>query len=493
MPRFRGFINGSYQSQSVIVDAESTTNWYPEQVESPYAENRMALYPTPGFAKFAQILTDIGARGAFSLLTSTGERCFWVIGAGFYELFSDGTYTLRGAVTNDGGTATISYNGTSGGQLLITSGLDAYSFVLASNTFAAIGALAGKANTGAMLDGYGLAFERATGTVYVSNLNDFTTWSTGTAFFMRSLRPDPWQQMAISPDGKIWMIGELTSEVWYDAGSFPVPFAPVPSAVMPFGTIAPNSVVVNDQNIQWISRTASGMGIVVSAASGYYPQRISTHATAFAFSTYQRNNTIADAEGLPYQDQDHTFTVWGFPSALKTWCYDPLTNLWHNRGRWNVARGDYDLWTPRCHTYAFNRHLIGDRASGIIATQDVAIATELDGAGIRRQRIAPGLIDEHRYVAYSRLELLLETGLGTQTGQGADPQVMLSYSDDGGHTYGNERIAGAGRVGEFRRQVYWDLLGISRHRVFKVSVTDPIVNWRVADAFINNTSGRQAA
>ena len=61
--------------------------------------------------------------------------------------------------------------------------------------------------------------------------------------------------------------------------------------------------------------------------------------------------------------------------------------------------------------------------------------------------------------------------------QGADPQVMLRWSDDGGHTWSNEHWVSIGRMGQYGRRAIWRRLGMTmklRDRVYEVSGTDPV-------------------
>jgi hypothetical protein len=59
----------------------------------------------------------------------------------------------------------------------------------------------------------------------------------------------------------------------------------------------------------------------------------------------------------------------------------------------------------------------------------------------------------------------------------AAPQVMLRWSDDGGHTWSNEHWAEIGRIGEYGRRVIWRRLGMTlklRDRVYELSGSDPV-------------------
>jgi len=67
--------------------------------------------------------------------------------------------------------------------------------------------------------------------------------------------------------------------------------------------------------------------------------------------------------------------------------------------------------------------------------------------------------------------------VGVLTGQGSDPQVMLRFSDDGGHTWSNEKWTGMGAIGAYQRRAIWRRLGMTvklRDRVYEVSGTDPV-------------------
>jgi hypothetical protein len=61
--------------------------------------------------------------------------------------------------------------------------------------------------------------------------------------------------------------------------------------------------------------------------------------------------------------------------------------------------------------------------------------------------------------------------------QGANPQAMLRWSDDGGHTYSNEHWKSLGKIGVFQRRAIWRRLGMTlklRDRVYELSGTDPV-------------------
>ena len=59
----------------------------------------------------------------------------------------------------------------------------------------------------------------------------------------------------------------------------------------------------------------------------------------------------------------------------------------------------------------------------------------------------------------------------------SDPQVLLRWSDDGGHTWSNYQSRGIGSIGQTGQRVIWRRLGMTaklRDRVYEVSGTDPV-------------------
>ena len=72
-------------------------------------------------------------------------------------------------------------------------------------------------------------------------------------------------------------------------------------------------------------------------------------------------------------------------------------------------------------------------------------------------------------------KIVLQTG--QLVAEQLDPQVMLRWSDDGGHTWSNEHWRSMGKAGEWSYRVFWRRLGMTeklRDRVYEVSGTDPI-------------------
>jgi len=476
MAQYPGFIGGSYQAQAVTADQEQTINWYVEGAESAGATSRSALYPTPGVSQLANETTGIG-RAHYAI----GGREFAVIGTKFFEIGLTGTLTQRGTVAIDANPATISANGDSGGELFVTSGGNGYIYNLASNLLSQIAQLNGTATMGDMLDGFFLCLDAATSTLQISNLLDGTTWQPS-QIARRNLAPDRWVAMKVL--GRyIWLLGQQTTEVWYNSGASPFPFAPYSVGVIPHGIAAPFSATIVGPTICWLQASHFGAAKVMQA-TGFAPNEVSTIPLQIAINGY---NNIADAVGDCYTDLGHTFFLLSFVNADITWTLDTGTGVWSQRGTWIPENNAFAAWRPRYHAYIFNQHRLLDATSGVVYVMSSSIATDSGGRLIRRVRRAPGLMNEMQRVFYSSFELDLEPGLGLSAGQGSQPQACLRMSNDGGKTWGSEIWRNAGPLGEFQHRVRWTRCGAARRRVFEVSLSDP-VPWRLTNAYLM-TSG----
>lgn len=451
---------------------EDTINFYLERMESPGAASRVILCPTPGVTELSEASSGTGRAHIF-----INGREFAVIGASFVEIGSTGTQTVRGTVTLDSNPATISSNGDAGGELFITSGGNGYLYTLSTNTLTAIAFLSGKATMGGHLDGFFLALDADTSIVYHSDLLDGATWAAD-QFFQRSSSPDRTVAMAVAGQ-YIWLQGSQTSEVWYDAGTSPLPFAKHPSGNIQYGTAAPFSVRVMGKELAWLAATADGT-VAAVRASGFNPEVISNHAVQHAINEYA---TIDDAVGDSYADKGHTFYVLSFPRQQTSWAWDATTRQWAKRGAWLAEEGRYTYQRSRYHAFAFGEHRMLDANTGSVYRMTQTVATDVDDRPIRRLRRSPGITNENARVYYPGFELHLDRGQGLVTGQGSDPQAMLRLSNDYGKTWTPEQWRSGGAIGEYFKRLRWDRCGSGRGRVFEVVMSDPIP-WRIVGAFL---------
>lgn len=472
--RWPGFCGPSGKSQSEMASPARLVNWYPQTVGG-----RKVLYPTPGLDEFVEAPESPG-RGIISQAIGLTERVFAVIGAAVYEIFADGTRTSRGTVATDQYPASMVTNGDGGDELFIVSGNTGYVLNLTTNVLTTEVSAVTMAG---MMDGFFVALDIATSTIKISDLFDGLTWD-GTQIAQRSTAPDPWRAMLVRYP-RIWLLGEHTGDLWYNAGTSPFPFAPVPNVQIPYGIAAPFTLKPCGSAVMWLTHNENGEGQVVEAL-GTQPTVVSTETEHNAWSKYSR---IDDAVAYSYQEQGHDFYVLNFPSGNATWCYDRTESAWHERAHFNTTSGRFEEWGPQYHTHAFGKHLVLHASNGTVYDQDIDHVTDAEGDLIRRLRIPPLLTAEQKRVYIDRMQLVLETGITpVTTGQGTDPQIVMRMSRDAGKTWGNERSRSAGAQGAYNARAEWMNCGSGRNPVPEFTVTDPIP-WRVIDCLVDARMG----
>ena len=406
-------------------------NLYLENIESGMGKSQMALYRTPGL-KQVYVLGPDGFRGN-GLLTING-RSFAFTGTEFIELLAPAlvpNFVVRGAILNDGKPVYVAASQT---QIVIVSAGQMFVFTLATNGFAQVQPF--NAGTGLGLLGIPAQVTYAEGFFYcffvdsdqiqASNPGDGATWQ-GVSFTDVSVFPDNISAI-FENQLLVWVFGATATQPYFNSGNFPFPLDVIQGAKIEQGIAAPASPVKADNSIFWMGQDQRGSGIFWRA-NGYTPQRVSTHAMEYEWSTYP---TIADLVTYSYQEQGHTFVVLNFPTAQKTWVYDISTGTWAQKGFWNAAAGIFTMHRAFCHTFnpALGGHLVGDPTTGIVYQQSSTILSDF-GNPIRRVRRAPHIAKEESRVFHSELQVAVETGLGPQF-QGADVPTIIPMLDANG-------------------------------------------------------------
>lgn len=458
-------LGSTYVARSVNAADSRMVNLFPEVVPEGGKEPAF-LQRAPGLNLLATIGTG-PIRGLWAFSADDGIA-FVVSGEEVYTI--DNTYYARkiGEVSGTG-PVSMSDNGT---QLFIA--CNGPSYIYNTNTLA-FGQITDVDFPGAVtvcyLDGYFVFNEPNSQKMWVTALLDGT-----------SIDPLEYASTEGSPDGlvavasnfrEVWAFGTNSIEVWYDSGATDFPLQRIQGAFNELGCAAPYSVAKMDNSIFWLGRDRRGQGIVYRA-EGYGGRRISTHAVEWQIQQY---GDLSDAVAYTYQQDGHNFYVLIFPSANTTWVYDAATNAWHERA--GLLNGDFTRHRSNCQMAFNNKIVVGDFENGNIYAFDLDDYTD-NGAiqkWLRSWRAIPTGQNNLKRTAQHSLQLDLETGTGLNLGQGSDPQVMLRWSDDGGHTWSNEHWISIGKIGEFYRRAIWRRLGMTlklRDRVYEVSMTDPV-------------------
>lgn len=485
-------LGSAYVTRSVNAADNRMVNLFPEVIPEGGKEAGF-LQRAPGL----RTLASIGS-GPIRGMWAFGGNAYVVSGIELYKVDTTYTATFLGNVSGSD-SVSMADNGT---QLFIACNGPSYIYNATTNVFAQItdpdfpGA-----SVVSYLDGYFVFIQPNSQFVWVTSLLDGL-----------SVDPLDFSSAEGSPDGlvsmivdhrEVWLFGSNSVEVWYDAGLADFPLARIQGAFNEIGCAATYSVAKLDNGLFWLGADARGRGIVYRA-NGYTGQRISTHAVEWHIQQY---DDISDAIAYTYQQDGHAFYVLTFPSANKTWVYDVATQAWHERA--GFVNGNFTRHRSNCQV-AFNGEIIvGDFENSNIYAFDMEVFS--DGGNIQKwlrswRAIPTGQNNLKRTVHYN-LQVDCEAGsffavqsggnlILTESGDSvlmedgsfltqeidaapsnSEAQMMLRWSDDGGHTWSNERWASTGSSGAYGKRVYWRRLGMTlkiRDRVYEISGTDAV-------------------
>jgi len=522
-------LGSAYVARSVNAADNRMVNLFPEIVPEGGKE--------PAFLQRAPGLTALATVGAGPIrgLWTYGSYGYVVSGNTLYQLDSSWNAVAKGTV---GGTGPVSMadNGT---QLFIAANPQGYIYNASTDVFQQITDpdFPGAGTVG-YIDGYFTFNEPNSQKIWVTSLLDGTAVDP---LEFASAEGNPDNVVAVFVDHReVWVFGSNSTEVWYDAGLLDFPLTRIQGAFNELGCAAPYSIAKMDNQVYWLGKDARGQGIVYKAA-GYIGQRVSTHAIEWQMQeyadltdavgyTYQQDGHSFYVLNFPSAD-----TTWVYDVATGAWHERAsFANGEFNRHRANsqmffnstTVVGDYQ----NGKIYEFDLNVYADdgapqkwlrswRALPTGAnnlTRTIQHALQLDcetGVGLN---LYPGY-DAEDLATESGNILVAQFVQGFLTTQAADqlvteandnnnplttqvqpaedyngyaletqaytaapgyiPQVMLRFSDDGGHTWSSEHWKSMGAIGKYGKRTIWRRLGATmkiRDRVYEVSGTDPV-------------------
>ena len=333
----------------------------------------------------------------------------------------------------------------------------------------------------------------------------------GLSFASKFTAPDKLVSLIVD-HGQVYLLGESSSEVWSDVGTYPFPFQRIPGSSSQHGIAAPFSMARLGNSFAYLSRNIRGQAEIVMM-NGYFPARISTHAVENTLV----DQYIDDAIAYTYQLEGHEVYVLSFPTLDLTWAYDVSTGLWH-KWLWVDDLNVYHRHRSNCSTLFQNKVLVGDWENGQIYQLDPTNYTD-NGSTIRRVRRCPHLVSDLQRQYFDEFQIQFQPGVGIGgfsrseidlvntnyigdpyyiAGDGVliigatqidvlgyakqinandtitNPQAMLRWSNDGGSTWSKEYWSNIGATGQYQNRIIWRRLGWSRDRIFEVVVTSPV-------------------
>lgn len=459
------FFGPSYVARSTNLADSQLINLFPTLVETRNGKAIGGFYMTPGLDLKAQAGTG-PYRGA--ILVNSATLCV-VSGTGVYLVDTSWNVVPVGTIQSINTPVSMITNGR---QTNIFDGSKGY--LVTGNTMAVMSLPFSNPTYATYQDGFGLVLQGNSNKCYQSNPGDLSVYDA-LSFTSFDAQPDNAVSLATLNE-QIWAIKTTNTEIWADAGSSGFAFQRVSGTLIERGSAATFSLAKVGDYLIMVSRNLAGQGEVV-LGTPYTWTRISTHALEAEMASWPM---LSDIVAFSYQQDGHTFYQMTSPSGNATWVYDLTTSqeikipCWHRRAAF--LNGAFNRHWANVGVFFNGVTVVGDYLTGNLYAYNLDTATD-NGSQRKWLRMWRALPQPSRTpVRFPSLTIDMETG--AQVPDGTDPQVMLRWTDDGGHTFSNEHWHGAGKTGKTAKRVKFTRLGSTRRnsgldRYFELSSTDP--------------------
>jgi hypothetical protein len=476
-----GLTGGAYQAHSVIASAQRSVNLFSEPIPENLTEPSKATdYPTPGL----RLLGTIGTGPIRGIRQGTNGNVYVVSGSEVYSVNTTSWVgTSLGSITA-GLTTPVSMCDNTLDMVIVDGTANGWMINLAANTMAPLvdstGSFVG-ADKVDYLDTF-LIFNKP-GTPQFYWTGSLATTFDALDFANKSSFTDLLQTLIVTKR-EIWLIGQLTTEIWYDTGATDIAagssqFASVQSVFVDHGTCAKYSVAGYDNGAFWLTRDRQGRGFVVMGA-GYQTKRVSTYAIEAELAGYAR---LDDAIGYCYQLAGHTFYVLTFPHADHTWVYDVTTGLWHE-WLWIDSNGEEHRHRSNCYWPVDGSiPVVGDWQNGNLYALDTRIFTDA-GQPIKRVRSFPHMLADGKRVFYRQFLADIDAGTSAAVAPATFAFLSASFTAADGTTidaYTSEVGGGWTVVGGASHAVITgdEVVGIGGDALYTAAVTAPRADYSV--------------
>lgn len=492
-----GFVGQAYEAPDPYQDSQRLINWYLEVSQDKRSKTPTALLGVPGKNQIFDFSTTSvgvvipatgGVRGVWVL--PGGVDALWVVGSAVIltrmivpatqsSIAQFARYFIGNLLTNSGPVC-IRDNGKSNSTptACIVDGPYGYYYTINTMALAQItdpGFLG--ADRVAFIDGWFIFNRPGTQTFYTTGPTPYTLTFPGAFFALKDSSSDNLITLAEN-NRELWLIGERSSEVWYDAGGANFAFSRLPGVSPSVGCAAVHSIAqLSETTLAWLARNDRGENVVVRTRQ-YGTEVISTQAVSNAIAQYP---FVSDAFGFTYQEDTHLFYQLTFPTADRTWVYDATASemagspIWHQRASYDPSTGVFHRDKASAFANYQNLRCVGDFQAQKGYQLSRNVYTDGDTPLIATRRCPHIWSPENRERVFAAsLEIEFTRGAGLQVGQGSDPQAMLQISYDYGATFGTRHFMPIGKAGRYKDRCMKRRLSTARDMVFDVSVSDPI-------------------
>lgn len=464
-------INPYGEQYSSSYDKSIVKNLY--LVKDETGKYPFAAFPTPGLDLVLTLNASV-VRELYvlnnTLLAVASEKV--------YLIDVDYNTTLIGTLASNAGPCWVVGNTSQGevNQIMLSDGIAGYVYDFLTATFSAItDPYFLGSSTVTTLNTYAITNNPNLNLFQVCQPNNFLNWnftSTGGSNVASvDSVPDPIVAVQRYKE-EVYVFTTKGVEIWTPNldTSNPFPFQRRNDVYLTEGCVAAKTIKVVNDSVFWLAQNEYGQGYAVRSYYDMNLARLTTDAIETKIFNY---STISDALAYTMYINGTLFYVLIFPTAEKTWLYNLNNKTWTEWESLETTTGTNKRHLSNCYAVFNGSHLVGDFSSGKIYKLNMNTYTD-NGATITRKLVTRHLFKNNKWIYYKNLELNCDVGVGTATGAGENPQIMLQISRDSGQSWGREAWRPVGKVGEYFKRVRWRRCGRAKTFTLQFTMTDPV-------------------
>ena len=457
-----------YQSESAPFSSQRCVNWIPVIAESA-ALNTRALFQPPGL----KTLVDSGLSGNRGSLAMS-EVPYFVNGNSLISVSSSGLVTNHGIVSGSG-YVSMATNGQY--LVIVVPGGNAYAYDNVALTLTQITDVDFRtSDTVVFKDGY-FVFSSSDGAVFFnSSLNDPFTYDAldfGTA----EISSDKIVSLHVNHN-ELFVIGLETTELFQNIGGAGFPFQRIPGANIQKGAHARFSPLEFDNTFCFVGGGLNEQTAIWKVTGSSSAQKISSDAIDKEIQKFNKAE-IEASFSMTFARHGQFLALFTFEStriASRTFVYNATASAYMQGNIWfELQTGVSDnRWRVQSIVQAYGKLLVGDQSTGIIGEIDTD-TLDYYGDEIYRSSTTAPFSENGMALFAGEFEATLQSGVGLTTGQGSDPMIRMSFSDDGGRTFSDEFRRSIGKIGEYGHRSIWRQQGrFPVSRMITLVVTDKV-------------------
>ena len=459
---------GFYTSESLPFSAQRCVNWIPIVAEND-ALNNKALFQAPGIKQLADLKVNNGRGGQV-----VKEVPYFINGNSLLSVSATGVVTNRGKIPGSG-RVSMANNGKF--LVVVIPGVSAFVFNNVDDTLKQITDTDFRvSDTVVFKDGF-FVFSASAGDVFFNSaLNDPFAYDA-LDFGSAEINPDKIVALHVNHN-ELFVAGLDTIELQQTIGGSGFPFQRINGANIQKGVKAKFSLIEFDNTFCFVGGGLNERSAIWKVTGSSSVQKISTNAIDKEIQKFT-DDEVSKSFAMTYSEHGQFFAIFTFESTIissRTFVYNATASALSGGSVWfELQSGVTDnRWQVASILSAHGKLLVSDLTRSLIGELDKDTINYYGDPIFRSMTTKPF---ENIGVSFfaGEFEATFESGVGLTTGQGADPQVRMDFSDDGGRTFSSEFSRSIGKIGEYNHRSIWRRQGrFPVSRTIRLTITDPV-------------------